>query len=821
MTTTTTTPAVSIAPNAAKSMLARLLSTENISVIHDGAISTAFFDLKNRSLHLPVWKDVTNSLYDMLVGHEVAHALWTNVDDWRSGREAVAARTGVSTDIAGGVLNVVEDARIERMIKDKFPGLRRDFHAGYGVLHDREFFGDLSDVDSLRFPDRVNLHFKLGLHMGTKIRFSAEEQPVVDAVGATVTWADVVEAAVAVIGVAQTQAQQQQAQDGGRGDGQPVRVQSANGEPGEPGEPGTEQGQSGAGDQSTDGTDGSEQSSDGQTGQNSKADTGSDSSVSGNTSGNSPTWGTNIDPVATQDALDRSVRENLVSKNTDKYSRSPQVSTFVMPSGGFDLPSWTVMDFKTVLGIFDRAHEEERKRMEDPKRCGDYERSNEARAARARRDTALVTPVRSSIHTNATNSMFTAFDRRKAADAFRRTRMSNSGVLDTLRMNQYRWNEDIFRKNISVSDGKNHGIVIAVDWSGSMQGIIQQTIGQLIIITDFCRRAGIPFEVFSFSDVTPCYNANGERIDTSDVDRSDRVTQGNTRVRFSQVTLVNWLSSRMSATEYSRAKSILVAYRQWAGYSYTQPLVDGFSMGGTPTTAATFALVPVVEAWVRRNRIQIPHVLFLTDGEPSDNMEVSCSTNDNAYGSWNLTDSVLRDATTGIAYSFIRNTHGSDTARGLEASMNTCPDTGYFSLPCTWGCEGRAGWVARDIMRRRTGARIHWMGLSHCGRMQGFTPGADANFKRDGYARGTCPGWDTAVIARAEDFAMVTNDADVVTEQQTAQRKTVDRMLTDALTRRNANGTVSASAMKTIAAAAAVRNAAKNASALIGEIIAV
>ena len=96
-------------------MLARLLATENISVQHQN-IPTAFFDLKTRSLHLPLWSNASGSLYDMLVGHEVAHALFTPVDGWRTAIDSVAAATGASKDTAKQYLNIVEDARIERMI---------------------------------------------------------------------------------------------------------------------------------------------------------------------------------------------------------------------------------------------------------------------------------------------------------------------------------------------------------------------------------------------------------------------------------------------------------------------------------------------------------------------------------------------------------------------------------------------------------------------------------------------------------------------------------------------------------------------------------
>ena len=72
-----------------KTILAGLLATENLSVVHDPEAKTASFDLKNRVLTLPVWQDMSNSLYDMLVGHEVAHALHTPCEGWKSNWEGL------------------------------------------------------------------------------------------------------------------------------------------------------------------------------------------------------------------------------------------------------------------------------------------------------------------------------------------------------------------------------------------------------------------------------------------------------------------------------------------------------------------------------------------------------------------------------------------------------------------------------------------------------------------------------------------------------------------------------------------------------------
>ena len=128
------------APNTAtKSVLARLLATENISVEHSD-VPTAAFDLKSRTLILPRWKDMSNALYDMLVGHEVSHALNTPQNGWTADSKTLAAKHGVSDGVARQYLNIAEDARIERLIKAKFPGLRADFFKGYGELHAKNFF---------------------------------------------------------------------------------------------------------------------------------------------------------------------------------------------------------------------------------------------------------------------------------------------------------------------------------------------------------------------------------------------------------------------------------------------------------------------------------------------------------------------------------------------------------------------------------------------------------------------------------------------------------------------------------------------------------
>ena len=106
-----------------KSILAKLLATENITVEHK-KISTAYFDTKNRVMALPIWKQMSPELYDLLLGHETGHALYTPNEGWHDNLKD-KTKKGYKT-----YLNVIEDVRIERAIQEKFPGLKTSFRKG-------------------------------------------------------------------------------------------------------------------------------------------------------------------------------------------------------------------------------------------------------------------------------------------------------------------------------------------------------------------------------------------------------------------------------------------------------------------------------------------------------------------------------------------------------------------------------------------------------------------------------------------------------------------------------------------------------------------
>src|SRR6056297_1684634 len=164
-----------------KSLLARLLAKENISVRH-GNYTTAYFDVQNRVLGLPLWKDDDKDLYDMLVGHEVGHALYTPAEGW-VGMQSKDNELRVP----GSYLNVVEDIRIERMIQKTYPGMVCSFKKGYTYLSNTDFFGvGDRDINAMGLMDRINLKAKL--RDLVDIKFSDDETPLVNRAFAADTW---------------------------------------------------------------------------------------------------------------------------------------------------------------------------------------------------------------------------------------------------------------------------------------------------------------------------------------------------------------------------------------------------------------------------------------------------------------------------------------------------------------------------------------------------------------------------------------------------------------------------------------------------------
>ena len=182
----------------ASDLSARLLATENLSVIR-ARTRTASFDIKSRVLTLPMWKDMTPEIEDMLIGHEVGHALYT-LDQYM---DPIKENPKMMS-----YLNVLEDVRIEKLIKRKYPGLRKRMNEGYKQLNDRDFFGTktVQDFNDLLLIDKINLYFKAGFQCG--VTFTPDEKVFVNRAERTETVEDVIALAHEVYAYSKQQAEE-------------------------------------------------------------------------------------------------------------------------------------------------------------------------------------------------------------------------------------------------------------------------------------------------------------------------------------------------------------------------------------------------------------------------------------------------------------------------------------------------------------------------------------------------------------------------------------------------------------------------------------
>ena len=636
---------------ASKDILARAMAMEDIRVEHKADAPSAYFDVKNRVLGLPVWKDMDNSVYDMLVGHEVSHALHTPADGW----ESFVDKNGTRQMF----LNVVEDARIERLIKDKFPGLKRDFANAYTKLHGQDLF-ELAERDiNLDMPliDRLNLHFKIGLFGLETIPFTADEQQYVTRMAETKTFEDVVALASDLYDLYKSEQEQEQPEEGeqgeqgtgGFGEGESGdSTESSDSDSDDDGETG--QGTS-AGDDESD--DESGESESGDTGAESGEDSGEsmeddtddgESAESNDTKGDAGEGGDDssdlsYDSYENEPGAPGSTQRSFeqgVSDMRDSNARNREYLNLVDP-----VLDNIVADWKTIEAEWDGYHA----KMGDKRQDYKVESLMEFKKfMNSSKGTVM--------------SMVQAFQMKQAADASKRTDIAKTGVLDTVGMMKYRWSEDIFVKNEVHADGKNHGMVMYVDWSGSMTGILQDTVEQLLVLTEFCRKAGIPFDVYAFSSNEFLANPenhsyhSGEYQKMMEDNRDRKFWTGqecekdengwdspNGNLRPHSFSLLHFLSSDMNARQMKTALSNLWLCTAAASHYGNYGCPHNLRLGCTPLNEAIVCAATQIPEFQRRHGVQIVNCVILSDGEGH-------GTGLNTYGGVG----VLRDTKTGKTY---------------------------------------------------------------------------------------------------------------------------------------------------------------------------
>ena len=610
----------------AKSYLAKLLATENITVEHR-KVETAYFDLGNRLLVVPIWKEMNNDILDMLLAHEIGHALYTPQDEWVAAVESKVA--------PHSYLNIVEDARIEKLIKRKYPGLSQSFIKGYRDLIRNDFFKTADkNVNEMLLIDRLNMHFKMS-HVESDIEFDgAEELMFVERMANVETFKDVELLAADLAEYCKNESETKSLDDHEfeYGDGDGVDADD-NGDADE--SDGNGDGEGHDGEESDDKSknksnksnkEGDDADEDGE-GDSMFGDT--DSGDQSNLSNDSYAPGDFV-PESETDAAWADGQRDLVDARC-KDNAYYHVHEFT------NLSEY-VVDYKEVAGVFKKSRD----------KCL-YTKSYFMQQYRESWSN-LITDYKqfSKDQSKAVSYMVKEFELKKAATAHSRAMQANSGVVDPLKLHSYKFNDDIFKRLTVTPDGKNHGLMMFIDWSGSMHNKIAPTIKQLMNLTMFCRKVQIPFEVYAFSNNNNFGATKDEYGELVGRKRPQPNYKDGDMTIDSSLLLLNFVSSKMTAKEYEEGMlnlHFLATTYGYDRYGYRSKKYDyeaakaeqwkddlpgvprGFQLSSTPLNDTIMAAMKMVPAFQKKYNIDKMNTVFLTDGA-SDGGERIISMND-------------------------------------------------------------------------------------------------------------------------------------------------------------------------------------------------
>jgi len=530
-----------------KGQLAKLLATEDLIVEHR-QVETAMFNVETRVLTLPMWKKASENVFDMLVAHEVGHALFTP-NEW-------------DFDVPRQFVNVTEDVRIEKLMKRKYAGLSKTFYKGYEELADEDFFClENEDISKMNLADRVNLYFKIGNF--EDIPFFEGENEIVDMIKDAETFADAVLAAEVLYkyckgkeednNTAEVQITSNSQQGGGSNEGSMTHEDML------------EEAEKRESDNQDNSKEDVETSEDGES-----------HKLPGSTS--------NVEPnVKTADSFEDSIKDLLDNSGSENvYLEFPDLNlnTVIAQNNvvhdhidDFWKP-FSAEDFQWADSFYDKFKKSSQKEV---------------------------------------NYLVKEFECKKAADSYARATTSRTGVLDCSKLHTYKYNEDLFKKVTTLADGKNHGLIFVLDWSGSMGNIMEDTIKQLYNLIWFCNKVNIPFDVYAFTN----------DWNVLEYDENDRPVyppnhyqaKDNQLVVDSSFSMVNILTSNVSNKELERQMKniyrIVFTFKKYTNYSCPHRM----SLSGTPLNEALISLRQIIPQFQSKHKLQKVQCIVLTDGE--------------------------------------------------------------------------------------------------------------------------------------------------------------------------------------------------------------
>lgn len=597
-------------------LLPKLLAKENVTIKH-GNYKTAWFDIKTRTLGLPLWEDMHKDVYDLFIGHEVGHALETPFEGWHDSPEKLKG-------CPRSYINVIEDARIERKIQDRYPGLVACFNRGYKHLLDKEFFGPLDDLDwdQIKLIDKINLKTKLGSKM--EVPFSSEEKVFLDRSLKTETFDEVLDLVRDIL------AWTKENQDELIQKPEPAPSLDESNQQGKQ----ESQGQGGHDDYEQE-----ENSEDEQSSTNSSVDETEESEDGeGNIGVKSPEPQHTEDDISVTDTIYRQKEKELTGVNENSQP-------VYMDDVSKEIISKAVIDFGKLTEARNKF-EEHSKEME-----GEY--YNEF-------DYSEFPQYLKNVKKNVQVAV-KEFEMRKAAYRYTRAQTAKTGRIDVNKLWSYKTNEDIFFTATKLADAKNHGMMLLIDMSGSMSNSMTHVMDQVAHLVMFCKSVNIPFEVYGFTSTNP------------DLDW-DWVKDKELPFEIDSLSMPLICSSDLSKADFT--ESMRHIYKRATQRSYWRDLCKYEEYGSTPLNQALIVSHHLVKKFKRKHGVEKMNFITFTDGDAN---------RIGVYNNQNYDNSVFPDrhnAIINVDGSRIKtSTHSRKMTKNLLLNMEKkygCNNIGFF-----------------------------------------------------------------------------------------------------------------------------------------------
>jgi len=585
-----------------KSTLVKLLAEEDVTVSYQ-KVPTASFNPNTREVVLPIWKDKSESVMDMMSLHEVGHALYTPLS---------LLEDGQNKKVKHSFLNVLEDVRIEKMIQDKYLGSVRVFKKAYTELLEKDFFNiNGKDLSKLNLIDRINMHYK----NVPDVPFDNDELEWVDKANQTKTSDDVLNLAIELqewmkanqkdidsdslfesdITIPDMDKSEDES-DGGNSESD----DSNSSEDGDQESEDTDgDGNSDSDSDSDDEKDSDDKSDDGKSSENVESDDKQEQKIKGFSKGSG---GEDFDGIeAMTDTNYQKKQYDSVDQNATEieYLNIPKINL-----------KEVIIDYKDVNKELSEHYSSKTQGREYNQKYMNFINKDIVKFKNEQKSTI--------------SYMVKEFEMKKAADLYKRSTVSKTGSLNMDKLHSYSYNEDIFLKMNVEPGATNHGLVMFVDWSGSMHDNFYNTIKQTLNLVWFCERVNIPFEVYGFT------NGYSNRDDTIKNTNIQKRKQND--IIINELRLLNMLSSRASKDEMNEGMKNIWAVANYYGmqcsqvkshdeddrYMYPIYVHTDYQLHSTPLNHSIVAAMDLVPKFKKDYGLQKVHTVFLTDGSSNN-----------------------------------------------------------------------------------------------------------------------------------------------------------------------------------------------------------